>query len=99
MTLTSKVVVGLIVVAGLAIAALYAPSSPIGEETATVVVSAISTDHQQRKRHRLEVRLSDGTVTPVHARSMTGLETGSSVTIEKRRSWAGYTFYVWNGPR
>lgn len=99
MSLTAQIVIGVLVLAGLAIAAVYAPSSKIGEETATVVVSTVRTDQQQRKHHRLEVTLPDGSTTPVHARSKTALETGATITVEKRRSWFGYTFYIWDGSR
>jgi len=92
--LTAKLVVGGLVVAGLFIAAIYAPSDKVGEVTGTVTISSSRTVPKDRKIYRLEVELPDGTRTPVRADTMPPAE-GNTITVEKHRSWVGYTYYVW----
>ncbi|MEL7047787.1 MAG: hypothetical protein AAFO75_02310 [Pseudomonadota bacterium] len=99
MSMSAKLIVGLLLLAGAAIAVMYLPSVKVGEEMATVVASQVRTDQHQRKHHRLEVRLDDGSTVSVAARSMTKLDDGASIKVEKRRSMIGKTFYVWDGTR
>ncbi|MEO1280770.1 MAG: hypothetical protein AAFV69_03440 [Pseudomonadota bacterium] len=99
MSLTAKLIVAAIVLVGCAIALMYAPSTKVGEESATVVVSNVRKDQQQRKHHRLDVKLADGSTVSIAARSMTKLDEGATITVEKRKSWLGKTFYVWDGTR